>query len=487
MTQTSSAKIARSSLWLTTSFVLAKFSQLIAQVVLARLLSPHDFGIWAMVLIVTMLSVLFKDGTIAGVLVYRGLDDKKLVDAVYSLGINISVGMFFLQVLIGFPLAQFFGVPVLWPLTACVALVFLIGAGAGSHGAVLSRQMKFRELAICDTAASFARYGGALICAALGGGVWSFAAGEIAMALVDSVLKRWLSRYRFTYHFIPNLSAVSEVRSYISGLIGINLAVYANLNGDNFVIGRLLGTQALGYYNLAYQLAMLPVSALSQINRVNFSALSQQDSESQGSYLCQALELYALISAPIYGVAFVAAPWAIPLLFGSKWVAAVSIFQIVLVFAYARGFMAILGTALNALNYPGINAAINWVLVPLSIPSYLLGARLGGTTGVAIAVALVMGFVATAWFWLATCRVAGWKIGTLSEPIVLPTVTMSVTLAAVLAVPLPVYLQAYLQPLVIVLTYAIALSVFSAGRVPQMLLGVVKHSLNIGVKSVEGK
>ena len=462
---------------MTVSFVLARFSQLIAQVVLARLLSPKDFGVWAMVLIVTTLSALFRDAAIAGVLVYRGLDDKKLVNAVYSLGINVSIGMFVLQALVGFPLSQFFGVPVLLPLTACVSLVFLIGAGAGAHGAVLSRQMKFRELAICDTAASFARYGGALICAALGGGVWSFAAGEIALALVDSVLKRRLSRYRFTYHFMPDRSAVNEVRGYISGLIGINLAVYANLNGDNFTIGRLLGTQALGYYNLAYQLAMLPVSALSQINRVNFSALSQQDSEGQRSYLCQALELYALISAPMYGVAFVAAPWAIPLVFGSKWVAAVSILQIVLVFAYARGFMSILGTALNALNRPGVNAAINWVLVPLSIPSYLLGAKLGGTTGVAIAVALVMGVVATAWFWLATCRAAGWKIGTLTEPIILPTVTISVTVAAVLAVPLPLYLQAYLQPLAIVFTYGIAVSVFSAGRVPQMLIRMAKHSL----------
>jgi len=487
MTQTSSAKIARSSLWLAASFMLAKFSQLIAQIVLARLLSPKDFGVWAMVLIVTTLSALFRDASIAGVLVYRGLDDKRLVDAVYSLGINISVGMFVLQVLGGFPLSQFFGVPILLPLTACVALVFLIGAGAGSHSAVLSRQMKFRELAICDTAASFARYGGALLCAALGGGVWSFAAGEIAMALVDSLLKRWLSKYHFTYHFIPDSSAVAEVRGYISGLIGINLAVYANLNGDNFVIGRLLGTQALGYYNLAYQLAMLPAIAISQINRVNFSALSQQNKESQRTYLSQALELYALISAPIYGVAFVAAPWVIPLVYGSKWVAAVGIFQIVLVFAYARGFMSILGTALNALNRPGINAAINWVLVPLSVPSYLLGAKLGGITGVAIAVALVMGVVATAWFWLVTCRAAGWKIGTLTEPIILPTVTISVTLVTVIAVPLPIYLQPYLQPLAIIFIYGLALSVFSAGRIPKMLSSMVRQFLNIDMKSVEGR
>jgi O-antigen/teichoic acid export membrane protein len=440
-----------------------------------------------MVLIVTTLSALFKDAAIAGVLVYRGLDDKKLVDAVYSLGVNISVGMFVLQALAGFPISLFFGVPVLWPLTVCTALVFLIGAGAGSHGAVLQRQMKFKELAICDSGAGFARFGGILICAALDGGVWSFAVGEIAMALVDSVLKRSLSGYRFTYRFIPDPYAMREVCGYVSSLIGINLAVYANTNGDNLVIGRLLGAQSLGYYNVAYQLAMLPILALSQINRVNFSVLSQQDKEGKHSYLYQALELYALLSAPIYGVAFVAAPWVIPSLYGSEWIGAVNIFQIVLVYAYARGFMSILGTALNALNYPGTNSAINWALVPLSIPSYLIGAWLGGTTGVAISVALVMGVGATAWFWLATCRAAGWKIGTLTEPVILPTVTMSVTVAAVLAVPLPVHLQVYLQPLAIVVTYGIALSVFSAGRVPQILLGVVKHSLNIGVESVKGK
>ncbi len=478
MTSTNTAKIARSSLWLTASYMLAKCSQLISQIVLSRILSPTDFGVWAMVLTATTLSALFRDAAIAQVLVLRGLDDKKLVNAVYSLGVNVSIGMFFLQAAAGLPLSQFFNVPMVWSLTACVAAVFLIGAGAGSHGAVLAREMKFKELAICDAAAGVARLSGAIGCAAFDGGVWSFAAGEISMALTDSLLKRFFSGYRFTYHLKPDSAAIREVRSYISGIISINLAVYANTNGDNLTIGRLLGARSLGFYNVAYQLAMLPLFALSQINRVNFSVLSQQDNEGKERYLCQSLELYALVAAPIYGVAFVAAPWFIPMLYGSQWIAAVRIFQIVLVFAYARGFMAILGTALNALNHPGANAAINWALVPLSIPSYIIGVRLGGTTGVAIAVALVMGVGATAWFWVATCRAAGWKLETLAEPIILPTVTISVTVAAVLAIPLPTYLQAYLQPLAVILIYAVALSIFSAGRVPQMLLGIVKRSLN---------
>jgi O-antigen/teichoic acid export membrane protein len=473
MTRIATTKIAGSSLWLGGSFAFTKGLQLISQIVLARLLAPEDFGIWAMVLIWTTLSALFKDTSIAQVLVQRGLDDEKRVNAVYSLGVNISVGMFILQSVAGYPLSQFLGVPVLWPLTACTGLVFLLGAGTGSHVAVMQRQMRFKEIAICDAVASLARLGSSLTYALYGGGVWAFAAGELAAALTDSFLKRWLSGYRFTYHLIPDPEAIREVQGYISSIVGINLAVQANTNGDNLIIGRLLGAQSLGYYNVAYQLAMLPVFALSQINRVNFSVLSSLDKPSKKAYVCQALELYAILSAPIYGVAFVLAPLLIPWLYGPAWIAAVSIFQLVLLFAYARGFMGILGTALNALDRPDTNAAINWALVPLSIPSYLLGAWLGGTTGVAIAVAIVMGLGATIWFWVATCRVAGWKLSTFLEPVLLPSLVVVIAIVTVLVTPVPILWQ----PLIVLSIYGLGLVVFSSGRVPQMLLAVGRRAL----------
>ncbi|MBO3458291.1 oligosaccharide flippase family protein [Aetokthonos hydrillicola Thurmond2011] len=483
MKHINSKKIAGSSLWLTVSFALTKVSQLVAQILLAHLLSPRDFGIWGMVLIVTTLSALFKDTAIAGVLVYRGLDDKKLVDAVYSLGVNISIIMFAIQALIGFPLAYLFGEPQVFPLTIISGLVFLLGAGAGSHGAVLQRQMKFRELAITDSGAGFARFAGAIVCAELGGGVWSFAVAEIAMTVVDAFLKRCFSRYRFTYRLIPDASAVREVQGYISSLIGINLAVYVNTNGDNFIIGKLLGAEKLGYYNLAYQLAMLPTFAISQINRISFSVLSQRDNEGQRIYLRRMLELYALLYAPLYGVAFVVASWIIPLVYGAEWTPAVSLFQIVLVFAYARGFMSILGTALNAVSKPDINAVINWVLVPVSIPAYLIGTWLGGATGVAIAVALVMGIAATVWFWLAMCTVAKWNITELSKPVLLPTATICLAVTTVSSVPLLIGLAPILRAVLVVLMYGISLSVFSAGKIPRMLMSLIKHSFNVGNSS----
>lgn len=473
---TNTRKIVKSGLWVTAGFVFVRASQLITQIFLARLLSPEDFGIWALVLLVTTLSSLFKDWAIAGVLVYRGLEDRKLVDAVYSFGLNLSIAMGVLQVLAGFALSHFFSVPILMPLTALVSLVFLIGAGAGSHAAVMQRQMQFQQITICEIAAAVARLAGAIICAAFGGGVWSFAVAEIASSLVDSVLKRMLSGYRFTYHLIPDAAAIKEVRRYIGGLISINLALYVNTNVDNLVIGRLLGTTSLGYYNLAYQLAMLPVFALSQINRVNFSVLSQQDNESQKKYVSQALELYSLFSAPIYGIAFMIAPWAIPLVYGSAWTAAIGIFQAVLVFAYARGAMSILGTALNALNKPGINAAINWVLVPISVPSYLLGAWLGGTIGVAISVSIVLGIAATLWFLLATCHVTGWNVQSLLQPVLLPILIVASIAMFLAQIPWSTPLF-YLQPLLLMILYSPVMGHFLPKAVTHKLFHLFKGFL----------
>ncbi|WP_218079546.1 oligosaccharide flippase family protein [Anthocerotibacter panamensis] len=471
-------RIAGGSLWLGGSFALAKGLQLGAQVLLARLLLPTDFGLWAMVLVVHTLSGLFRDTAIAQVLVQRGLEDRRRTDAVYSLGVNVALALGALQALAGFPLAQFFGVAQLWPLAAAAGLVFVLGAGAGAHGAVLQRELKFRELALCDLGSTLARFGVALALAALGLGVWSFVWGELAAGLVDALLKRYWSGYRFHYQRRLDPEALREVRGFVMGILAINLAVQANTNGDNLVIGRLLGTQALGYYSVAYQLAMVPVFALSQINRVNFAVLAQKDRKQQGIYLTQALELYALAAAPVYAIAWLVAPWAIPLLYGSPWQQAVPVFQGVLIFAYARGFMALLGTALNALDRTGVNAAINWALVPLSIPAYILGAH-WGIAGVAVAVALVMGVGATGWFWWATCRSAGWPLDQFSRAVLFPTgAAILATLGAFAFAP-------GLQPGVALFLYGGLITVGSRGAVPRRLAkGLSSFSARVGDDAV---
>jgi lipopolysaccharide exporter len=212
--------------------------------------------------------------------------------------------------------------------------------------------------------------------------------------------------------------------------------------------------------------------------------LSQQDSDRQQRYLSQLIELYSLVAAPVYGIAFLIAPLLIPFLYGHRWTEAVPIFQVLLLFGYTRGFMAILGTALNALGYPGTNAAINWILVPLSIPSYFLGVKiasiyfpsypLAGAIGVAIAVVTVLGIGSSIAFWLATSQRAGWPIHTLMKPAFLPTVSIGLALAIVLSIS---NLQAYWQSPLVVVLYAIALSVFSSGRFPKAVWSVTRRSL----------
>lgn len=453
----------KSSFWVINSFAVERVSQLVAQIFLARILSPEDFGIWGMVLIVTRLSMQFRDRATASVLVQRGLENTKVVNAVFSLTINISILMFLLQVLAGFPLSQFFSEPKLLPLTACAALVFLVGAGAGSHGAVLQRKMKFRELAISEGLAGIARFSSILICAIAGFGIWSFAISEVAMAATDAMCKRWFSKYTFKYFAFPDSIAVKEVKGYIANIVGSNLAVYTNSNSDNFIIGKLLGATALGYYNFAYQLAMLPLFALSKINQINFSVLSQKNDEEKQLHLSKALETYAIIYALLYGIGFIVSPFIIPLVYGKEWIPAVVLFKIILIYAYGRGLMYILGTTLNSLNKPQINAAINWALVPFSIPTFFIGYRLGGLTGIAIAVSLSLGLGGSIWFWLATCRATGWESISLIRPIIAPTVSIIMSVLVLNYLPLNNYLL-LLQPLLVIFTYSIILNIFYKGK-----------------------
>jgi lipopolysaccharide exporter len=466
------ASAAKGGLWQASGFALERISQFIAQIFLARLLLPEDFGVWGMVLILTRLSNQFKDSATASVLIYSGLKDKKLVDAVYSLTLNISIGMFILQSLLGYPLSRLFEVAKVWPLAACTATVFLIGAGAGVHSAVLQRRMQFKEIAIAEGLAGIARFGTAIMGALLGWGVWAFAFGEIAMALVDAIAKRYLSRYPFKYSLLPDAQALRQVGGYISKIVGGNLAVYVNTNSDNFLIGKFLGTSALGFYSIAYQLAMLPTFALSKINRVTFSVLSQRDNTGKRNFLVHSLELYGLSNAPIYGAGLLLAPWLIPTLYGEAWRPAVVLFQIILGFAYTRGFMAILGISLNAFNKPGVNAMLNWLLVVASMPAFVVGAKMNGSVGVAIAALLILGIGATIGFWIITCRVAGWNLSTLAMPILFPTLSLLSSLGIVYALPLAESTQPFLPTLLFLVIYVSIISLFSAGRALRQLLSL---------------
>ncbi|BAY93090.1 MULTISPECIES: oligosaccharide flippase family protein [unclassified Tolypothrix] len=468
MTVSNSKKLFKASLWMTVSFGLGKVAQLLSQVYLARLLSPEDFGIWAMVLVLSNFSLLFRDSAIAQVLVQKGLDDSKLVNTVYSLGINISIFLFFIQALAGLPLSYFFKQPILFPLTVLSAFIFLIGAGAGSHTAILQRTMKFKELAICDLLANFSRVFSLVISSMLGCEFWSFAIGEITMALVDSCSKRFFSRYEFKYYLKLERNKINEVNGFILGVIGSKIAHQMNITGDNLIIGKLIGTQALGYYNVAYQLATTPAFAFSQINsRVIFSALSQVSEQRKSLIMIEkVVEYYATTATLIYGLAFILAPPIILLIYGDNWKQSISICQIILIFSYTSGFVSILAAYLLSMNKSLEIARIDWFIVPISLTAYFIGAQIGGVQGVAIAVTCVMGFVASSWYLISACRIAGVNILALLKPALMPTTAILIALATIRVIPYPHNGAIYLQILTLVFLYITIIALISKGHLP---------------------
>jgi len=388
------------AVWMVAGFAAGKGLQFALQIVLARLLAPADFGLWAMVLLVTSFTALFKEQVTAQVLVQRGFDDRRLVEGVHGLALAASGVLALAQVALALPVAHFFERPELMaPIAACGA-IFLAQAGAGCHDAWLQRHLRFRALALAEVAGALARTLAACLAALAGAGLWAFVVGEVALCAVDAACKRRTSGLVLPWSLRFDRRALAETGRFVGGLTGANLAVQLNTGADNLVVGRLLGAEALGHYSVAYSLAMLPVLALHQINRVQFATLARLPPAERPATLTRALGHYAVIAAPLHILAAFAAPTLVALVYGDAWLPAVPLVQILLALSFARGFMAILGTALNAMHRTLDNAIFNWALVPFALPAYLIGAHLGGVTGVAWAAAIAMALAAVAFAWL---------------------------------------------------------------------------------------
>ncbi|MEM1368313.1 MAG: oligosaccharide flippase family protein [Cyanobacteria bacterium P01_H01_bin.15] len=476
MTEINTRKVTGGILWTTLSYLNNRLLKVLAQAVLARMLTPELFGIWAMVQVQLVFYEIFRESSIAQVLVQRDYRDRTLSNAVYSFAIDFAIGLFIVQIILGYFISEFFGSPIVWPLTAAAAVTLLISAGSTCHRSVLVHQLRFRELMLIDSTANVGGLFATLGWAASGAGVWSFIAGYLTTAFIRSFLLRRRSGFRFSFYWWPNWPVLKEVKGFIGGVMAVQLATYTNNNADTLLIGKLLGAASLGQYNIAYQLAMLPLFVLTRCQVVNFSVLSQQNRKQQISFFYQALSLNALMGAFVYGSAFISAGWLIPLIYGEQWTDAVGLFQILCIYAYARLFFKTFGTLLNATNKAGYNGLINWLLIPLSIPAYWYGAQWGGTTGVAISVSAVLGVAGTLGFLLVSTCVAQLSLGNVVKMIGLPTVSM--LLALYVVAHQPFVLHKLFEPFCLTIIYLLIASILSRGEVPQTLVKLGKKSFS---------
>jgi len=314
--------------------------QSIATIVLARLLTPADFGLVAMVSTFTGLAQSFADLGLSEATIQRREINHNQVSTLFW--INAAVGLGLTVATVGFAplIAHFYRDARLINITLLVSLTFLFGGFRVQADALLKRQMRFQAIAVRDITSYAIAVPSAIIMALQGFGYWALVALPLILNFIVTALSWLMVKWRPIW---PRWdSEVGSMLNFGSNVAASYFIVTVSRNMDNVLIGWYLGAGPLGLYSRAYNLLMLPIRQLIfPVGNVAIPAFSrtQGDSERFARYYLRGVNLIIWVAAPVFAFLSVAAKPVILLVLGNQWKEATTVFQILVIAALGQLFL----------------------------------------------------------------------------------------------------------------------------------------------------
>jgi PST family polysaccharide transporter len=377
--------------WRVASALLQGALQFGLGIVLARLLPPEDFGLASLALIVVGFATLLADlGLGASVVQRQPLTERHIRVAFTASSLTGVAVMLILWILapLGAPLLRNAELP---RVLRAESLLFLFAGAASTARGLLQRRLDFRRLLLVDVVSYAVGY--AIVASVLawaGFGVWSLVAGTVLQAAVAASLAIALARQP-----LRPLLAREELRDLTGFGAGVALNTLVNqvaFYGDNLVVGRVLGTRALGLYGRAFSLMALP---LGYVGNAIFAVLFPALSEIRGDmarltrgYLA-GLELTTMFAAPVMIGMVVAAPHLVVGLYGPRWAGAAAPLQILCAAGLFRAAYLPAGAVTHATGSVYAEMRRQVVYAILVLAGSIVGSRwgiAGVATGVAVAI-----------------------------------------------------------------------------------------------------
>jgi PST family polysaccharide transporter len=318
--------------------------------VLARLLTPGDFGLIAMVAVFTGFVGLFKDLGLSMATVQRLEINHAQVNSLFWINFAVGVLLTALSAALAPAVAWFYGEPQLAVITAAIAVTFIFTGLSAQHLALMRRQMRYTLLACVQVSSMLAGIIAAIFLAWYGAGYWALVALTAATEIANTVLVWALSPWRPGW---PRLSGdIWPMVRFGGNLTGFNIVNYFTRHMDSFLIGAKWGASPLGIYSKAYGLLLLPLNQVNApIGAVAIPALSrlQDDPERYRRYYCRVVQLVAYLTMPLVVLLAVLSDEVVAVVLGDQWLPAASIFRIFAFFAIAQSIAGTTGWVMVSL------------------------------------------------------------------------------------------------------------------------------------------
>lgn len=314
--------------------------------ILARLLTPSDFGIIAMATVITELAAVFSNFGFGSILIQRKSISRIQMDTMHwcamALGLVLTVLVFLLSLAAG----SLFNNATVGDLLRLLALSFILEELTMVPRSLMARRMQFRLDFYVQAAMLLGRSGAAVALALAGFGVWSLAIGPVLGLLIQALAYQWLSGYwprlRFSRSFLASTWRTNGSH------FGNGILFYLNANLDTFIIGRMLGAATLGNYQNARSLTdEIRVRMVQPLQRVLFPAFSaiQADLERFQQGVLRTGRLLGFVFLPVGVGMATEAETLIRILYGDQWLAMIPLLQLL---ALTTGFSAV-GSIANAI------------------------------------------------------------------------------------------------------------------------------------------
>lgn len=374
--------------WMYVSSVIQALSKLAVLACLARLLDPRDFGLLGIALIFTSCAERVGQVGVGPALVQQTDTSSDDVGTAVTLSLLSGAVTASILALVAPFVGDFFGAPRVRLVIELLSIGFVIDAFAVVPDALLQRQLRFREIMISENVSYIAGNAGiAIFMAYLGFGVWSLVAGSLGMKAVRTGMLMYASPVPLFNRF-----DVPSAKRLLGMGVGFSLGRVLNfvaIQGDNFVVGRLLGIDMLGMYTRAYQLMTLPATYLGQVlERVLFPAMSnhQHDQTRLRAIFGTNLDLVVFVSLPISVAMFFLSEEIVHVLFGSKWSEIVPVLRVLSLGVFFRTAYKCGDTLARSCGAVYRHAARQAIYSVMVVSGAAAGAALYGLEGVALAV-----------------------------------------------------------------------------------------------------
>lgn len=357
-------------------------------VVLARLLTPVDFGLVALAAVFVSLAQLLVDQGLGDALIQRPSLTERHLNTAFWVAISTGLLLTVAGLVLATPIAAMLGEPPLGPILQVLSLTFLLAAMSSIQIALLRRELAFAGLAVRALAAAVAGGVIGILLAVLGFGVWSLVAQQICATVVSVIVLWWARPWRPRLQFSPR--HFRELFRFGIHVVGSDVLSWVTRNVDNLLIGAVLGTTQLGLYAVGYRiLTMTQTMLLNVASKIAFPAFARLQGEPdriRQAYF-RVTRVASVVILPGYvGLALVA-PELTVVLFGAQWEESGPVAAVLFLIGPLVALQGFSGSLLNAVGRPDIVFRFRLITSVTNVIGFIIAVSFGI---LAVAVAYVV-------------------------------------------------------------------------------------------------